>query len=109
MEITEEKFKEGQFVVISGNATVIDRIAKIERSTKTMVMAAGYKFNRESGRLVGGGAWSSLGIKPATQEDIERIRKESRLRKICNVLHGTKWKELPLWKLENIHDIVTAQ
>lgn len=94
----------GQKVVIRayGNQGCI---GTIDRLTNTQVIAGGFRFNRTSGREIGGSKYAFRTIRLATAEDMAAARKN----KVVRILSETKWNTFQIETLEKIYKIVQEE
>jgi hypothetical protein len=104
--VSLENAKVGDVVLFERNDDFSYEPAKIEKITKLHIVANGRKFNRHSGRLIGGSEWSRLCIHLATPQLLSKRRdalKRSRLlNAIDEAMHPRLLREMPLAKLEAI-------
>lgn len=68
-----EELKVGDAVIIDGGRHGNERLVKVERLTKTQIIAHGSKFSRKNGSLIGGGTWCTTMLREATPEAKDRI------------------------------------
>ena len=104
-----ENLKVGDLVVVKGNITDIKTLSKIDRVTKTLIVIGYRRFRRSDGQLVGRDDWHYANIRPATDEDIERIKKDREKRELVKHLNGVVWYNLPLESLTHIWDVVKKE
>lgn len=104
-----ENLKVGDLVVVKGNITDIKTLSKIDRVTKTLIIIGYRRFRKSDGRLVGQDGWHYANIRPATDEDIERINKDREKRELIKHLNGVVWYSLRLESLTRIWDAVKKE
>ena len=104
-----ENLKVGDLVVVKGNITDIKTLSKIDRVTKTLIVIGYRRFRRSDGQLVGRDDWHYANIRPATDEDIERINKDREKRELVKHLNGVVWYSLRLESLTHIWDVVKKE
>lgn len=104
-----ENLKVGDLVVVKGNITDIKTLSKIDRVTKTQIIIGYRRFRKSDGQLVGRDDWHYANIRPATDEDIERINKDREKRELVKHLNGVVWYNLPLESLTHIWDVVKKE
>lgn len=60
----------------------------------------------EGSVYVSASKWHSFEIRLATQEDIERIRRQNKILRLANKIENTVFRKLSLEQLESIHGII---
>jgi hypothetical protein len=103
-------------LVITGKS---QRVCKVERVTKTQIVLEKQecKFNRQTGRMIGGSRYYSDYLEEATKEKLDSMREErtrnlvsKKLRKLSeNKKEGDNYKtiwELPYSKVKELSDFI---
>lgn len=102
-----ENLKVGDVVIVSG--VFADKLSKVIRVTKAQILVDNCHYRKKDGRLIGGSDWHYGRIKPATDEDIERIKKTERKNELMAYLKGVAWYKLPPESLKTICDVVKKE
>lgn len=93
-----ESLKEGdQVILVTYKGTYLQ---KVQRLTATQVLIGGNKFNRRTGRIVGGSMYDHTSIREPTPELVEKA-------KLCSYqtwLQNLKPGELALPQLQAMYD-----
>ena len=99
-----EKLGPGDRVIVSGRMTQsVDTVARI---TKTqIVMSSGNRFNRSTGRFIGGDRWTFFHLSEATTENLEAIARDREKKDLVRKLNGMNWNG---FTLEQLRYIVSA-
>jgi len=95
----------GDEVMVShgGNHTP-DTVEIIERFTKTQIIIknSSNKYNRETGRLIGGTAWTTGWLRKASEDLITATKKAQEKRKCVYFLTNFEWNKCSLGFLQSI-------
>lgn len=102
-----ENLKVGDLVIVSGSSA--DKLSKVMRVTKAQILVDSRHYWKRNGSLVGGNDWRYGRIKPATDEDIERINKRKQKDKLIAFIRKVAWFNLTLESLETICDVVKKE
>ena len=92
--------------VIVGGTFIYNRISQVEKVTKKHIIVEGSKYSKAFGWVVGCSSYTSNHIRPATEEDIKRVGKETEKRKIVKYLTKIHFEELSYEALVAIRDII---
>ena len=103
-----EDLKVGDKVIVCG-VYIHDRISQVEKVTKKHIIVEGSKYSKAFGYVVGYNNYSSNHIRPATEEDIKRVEKETEKRNIVKYLTKIHFEELSYEALVAIRDIVEKE
>ena len=103
-----EDLKVGDKVIVGG-AYSYCRIRQVEKVTKKHIVVEGNKFSKEFGWIDGCSSYTSDHIRPASEEDIRRVKEETEKRNIVNYLTKIHFKELSYEALVAIRDIVEKE
>lgn len=104
-----ENVKVGDFVVLIGSYAHDGCLRKVERVTKSQIIVNKRRYRKNDGRIVGGGGWSYCYIRPATENDIERINKVRHKNKLLAFIKNVTWYNLSLESLQTIYDVVKKE
>ena len=66
--------KVGDFVILRSSCR--NRVEKVTSVAKTIFCAGGHRFRKDNGWQYGGGTYSTIFAKKATDEEIEKIRND---------------------------------
>ncbi len=83
-----ESLKAGDVVVLDGYG---QSLARIERTTATMIVVGDSKYQRRTGRRISDDRWHSTYLREATPERRLKIKRESKV----EMLKRTYWHALP--------------
>ena len=97
----------GDEVVIKGLGYP-ERIAKIERITKTQIVVNGYKFNRGSGSQCGNNGWEGKNIYVLTDELKEQLQEVQRKRNIISYIEKFNFNSLSVEELLQVYNIIKS-
>jgi hypothetical protein len=99
--------KEGEVLLLKSRDS--SSVAIIERTTQTMIVAKGRRFNRE-GREKGerGFGWHYTYLKITTPEEALEVRNENERRNKINRLTEFKWKDLTLDQLRQVSALLES-
>ena len=100
-----EDLKVGDKVIVGG-AYSYCRIRQVEKVTKKHVVVEGNKFSKEFGWIDGCSSYTSDHIRPATEEDIRRVKEDEEKRGIIKWLENTIFEKLSYETLVAIRDII---
>lgn len=104
-----ENVKVGDFVVLRGSYAHDDCLRKVERVTKSQIIVNKRRYRKNDGRIVGGGGWSYCYIRPATENDIERINKVRHKNKLLAFIRKADLDNLSLESLQTICDVMKKE
>ena len=79
---------------VTESSSFSPRIIKVERITKTLIVAGGRKYRRSDGGLVAGDRWSGITIRAITDTDRAKIRAVRIERKFHEVFDNIKSVEM---------------
>ena len=103
-----ENLKIGDKVIVGG-AYSYCRIRQVEKVTKKHIVVEGNKFSKEFGWIDGCSSYTSDHIRPATEEDIRRVKEDEEKRGIIKWLENTIFEKLSYETLVAIRDIVEKE
>ena len=104
-----ENLKAGDLVIVNGNIQDIKTLSKIDRVTKTQIVIGYHRYRKSNGCLVGAGDWQYSKIRPATDEDIERLNKVEQKNELLAFIRQVAWCNLSLDSLQTICDVVKKE
>lgn len=87
----------------------IDEVAEITKAGNIKLKQYTSKMFRSDGYQRGGGPWSRSHIEKATPETLDMVRNEIRRSSILSEIAGYNFKNMPLGRLELIHQVILAQ
>ena len=103
-----ENLKVGDKVIVGG-AFIYNRIAQVEKVTKKYIIVEGSKYSKAFGWVVGCSSYTANHIRPASEEDIKRVKEETEKRNIVKYLTKIHFEELSFATLVAIRDIVEKE
>lgn len=103
-----EDLKVGDNVIVGG-AFIYNRIAQVEKVTKKYIIVEGSKYSKAFGWVVGCSSYTANHIRPASEEDIKRVKEETEKRNIVKYLTKTHFEKLSFTALIAIRDIVEKE
>ena len=86
------EFAQGMTVLVrhGGRSTDSETLAVVEKVTpKGFIRVQGVLYN-PNGHSRGNGSWAWSTIRPATQQDIQRIQQANYTRRVLNAMHDCK-------------------
>lgn len=72
----------------------------VERITATLVITKYHRFIKKTGKAQGRDSWSYVWGEPATPEDVERISKAVRRKKLIHACESIKFSDLSEKQME---------
>ncbi len=96
-----EQLKVGDEVILRRQFHA-DAAVKIDRITATQICASHWRFNRDTGRQIGGDRWSKVHLKIATPEGLSAIRE---IQERVNIIHAAREQELQKLALDQLRRI----
>ena len=104
---TYEDLQAGDTVLTLENRDKLPRIRTVERTTKTqIVIDNATRFNRKTGRVVGGDTWSTTVLLIPTAEEIHKARLGLEKRRLADTLSRYRWGTLPLETLRAVRELI---
>ena len=92
--------KPGDKVIV--NTQLHKGIEVVERTTATLVITKYHRFNKKSGKALGGDTWSYVWARIGTEEEVEQIQKEAYRRNLISKCNGIQFNKLSNSQLEAI-------
>lgn len=102
--MTFEDLKVGDFVIVSDRLG--ERLQRVEKITKTMIITKNQRFNIKTGRLCNGNIWSFTLIRIPSADEIETIIYKYKVSKIKSLISSRLFDCSDLEKLEKIKSIL---
>lgn len=100
---TLENVKVGDKLLTSHNYG--ESIEIVERITETLVITKHYRYGKKDGYAKGMNRYSYRRAKPATEEDVERIRENNKRNILAAKCNGIRFETLSVAQLEGILEI----
>lgn len=97
--------KEGDVVMISASNWHPEKLAKIDRITKTQIVVGELKFNKNTGYMVGTDVWNRRYLYIPNEEDIKRITTSKRRFDLLNYVKNNI-ESCSVGQLEEIYGIM---
>ena len=103
-----ENLKVGDKVIVGG-VYIHNRISQVERVTKKYIIVESVKYSKAFGWVAGCSSYSANHIRPATEEDIRRVKEDEEKRGIIKWLENTIFEKLAYETLVAMRDIVEKE
>ena len=97
----------GDDVLVTG--MTYRRISKIDKVTKTQIVAGNIRFKRESGWQCGGDRWNVRRISVPTEKEITEIKEETFRKKLIFAISSFNFKHLSTAELEQVYNIIKCK
>ena len=94
----------GDDVLVTG--TLYRRIFKVDKVTKTQIIACNTRFRRDSGWQCGGDRWNVRRISVPTEKEITEIKEETLRKKLIFAISSSDFKHLSIAELEQVYNII---
>lgn len=85
------------------------RIAKIDKATKTQIVANNARFRRDSGWQCGGDSWDRKSISVPTEKEISDVKEENLRKILFNTISSFDFKRLSTNELKQVYKIVKGK
>lgn len=85
------------------------RIIKVDKVTKTQIVAGNTRFRRESGWQCGGDRWNVRRIFVPTEKEISEIKEETLRKKLIFAIGSFDFKHLSIAELEQVYNIIKGK
>lgn len=82
------------------------RISKIDKVTKTQIVADNAKFRRDSGWQCGRDRWNLRKISVPTEKQIAEIKEENLRKTLIYAISSFDFKRLSIDKLKQVYNII---
>lgn len=105
--------KELKDLVVGDNVLVISRyyrrIAKVDKVTKTQIIANNARFRRDSGWQYGGDSWDRKSISVPTEKEISDVKEENLRNTLVYAISSFDFKRLSTDELKQVYNIVKGK
>lgn len=102
--------KELKDLVVGDDVLVIGmnyrRIAKVDKVTKTQIVANNARFRRDSGWQCGSDRWNVRRISVPTEKEISDVQEENFRKKLIYAIRSFDFKRLSTDELKQVYKIV---
>lgn len=85
------------------------RIAKVDKVTKTQIIANNARFRRDSGWQCGSDSWDRKSISVPTEKEISDVKEENFRKKLLYAISSFDFKRLSTDELKQVYNIVKGQ
>ena len=97
----------GDEVLVTG--TLHRRIAKVDKVTKTQIIANNARFRRDSGCQFGSDRWNVRRISVPTEKEISDVKEENLRKILINTISSFDFKRLSTDELKKVYNIVKGK
>ena len=97
----------GDDVLVTG--MLCRRISKIDKVTKTQIVADNARFRRDSGWQCGSDRWNLRKISVPTEKQIAEIKEETLRKKLIYAISSFDFKRLSTDELKQVYNIVKGK
>lgn len=97
----------GDEVVIRQRLTNV--LAKIDKITKTQIVIERDRFNKITGRQIGGVDWCTKFIHIPTSEERAKLYKDMLINRIKYIVDSSKFSNLSTDKLKQVYNIIKSE
>ena len=85
------------------------RIAKVDKVTKTQIIANNARFRRDSGWQCGSDRWNVRRISVPTEKEISDVKEENLRKILINTISSFDFKRLSVDELKQLYNIVKGK
>ena len=85
------------------------RIAKVDKVTKTQIIANNARFRRDSGWQCGSDRWNVRRISVPTEKEISDVKEENLRKILINTISSFDFKRLSADELKQLYNIVKGK
>ena len=85
------------------------RIAKVDKVTKTQIIANNARFRRDSGWQCGSDRWDMKSISVPTEKEISDIKEENFRKKLIYAISSFDFERLSTDELKQVYNIVKGK
>ena len=85
------------------------RIAKVDKVTKTQIVANNARFRRDSGWQCGSDSWDRKIISVPTEKEIADVKEENLRKKFIHTISSFDFKRLSTNELKQVYKIVKGK
>ena len=97
----------GDEVLVTG--TLHRRIAKVDKVTKTQIIANNARFRRDSGWQCGSDNWDRKSISVPTEKEISDVKEENIRKTLINAISSFDFERLSTDELKQVYNIVKGK
>ena len=105
--------KELKDLVVGGDVLITSRyyrrIAKVDKVTKTQIIANNARFRRNSGWQCGSDIWNMRRVSVPTEKEISDIKEENFRKKLIYAISSFDFKRLSTDELKQVYNIVKGK
>lgn len=98
---------EGDEVLVTG--MYHRHIAKVDKVTKTQIIANNARFRRDSGWQYGGDSWDRKSISVPTEKEISDVKEENLRNTLVYAISSFDFKRLSTDELKQVYNIVKGK
>ena len=100
--------------LIAGDAVLVTgryhrHIAKVDKVTKTQIIANNARFRRDSGWQYGGDSWNRKSISVPTEKEISDVKEENLRNTLVYAISSFDFKRLSTDELKQVYNIVKGK
>lgn len=100
--------------LIAGDAVLVTgryhrHIAKVDKVTKTQIIANNARFRRDSGWQCGSDRWDMKSISVPTEKEISEIKEENLRKTLIYAISSFDFKRLSTNELKQVYNIVKGK
>lgn len=85
------------------------RIAKVDKVTKTQIVANNARFRRDSGWQCGNDSWDRKSISVPTEKEISDVKEENLRKKFIHTISSFDFKRLSTDELKQVYNFVKGK
>ena len=85
------------------------RIVKVDKVTKTQIVAGNIRFRRDSGWQCGGDRWNVRRISVPTEKEISETKEETHRETLIYAIRSFDFKRLSTDELKQVYNIVKGK
>ena len=85
------------------------RIVKVDKVTKTQIVAGNIRFRRDSGWQCGGDRWNIKRISVPTEKEISEVKEENLRKTLIYAIRSFDFKRLSTDELKQVYNIVKGK
>lgn len=85
------------------------RIVKVDKVTKTQIVAGNIRFRRDSGWQCGGDRWNIKRISVPTEKEISEVKEENLRKTLIYAIRSFDFKRLSTNELKQVYNIVKGK
>lgn len=109
----EEAMKELKDLVVGDEVLVTSRyyrrIAKVDKVTKTQIIANNARFRRDSGWQCGNDSWNRKSISIPTEKEISDVKEENLRKTLIYVISSFDFERLSTDELKQVYNILKGK